>query len=69
MIKEIFMRKVFSITSISPFDLMRWGRDATYNKLSEEYNTLFNKNIEILEAELNFIKNELRVLILTSRQN
>ena len=63
------LKKVFDITSICPFDLIRWGRDASYDVFSEEYNKLFDKNIEILSADLSFIKNGLRVKILASRQN
>ncbi len=62
------MSKVFNVTDIAPFDLMRWGRDATYDVFSEEYNKRFDENIEILEAELSFIKNGIKVLIITSRK-
>jgi len=61
------MKKIFNVTSVSPFDLMRWGKDATYDKFSEEYNIRFNKDIEILEANTELIKNGVRVSILAYR--
>jgi len=61
--------KDFKVTNICPFDLMRWSRDATYDKLSEEYNRLFNKEIEILAADISFVKNGLKVVIRSCRQN
>ena len=62
------MCRVFNVTDIAPFDLMRWGKDATYDVFSEEYNKRFNTNIEILEAQLSFIKNGIKVSIITSRK-
>jgi len=59
------MQKIFEITNIAPFDLMRWGSDASYDYFSQEYNKQFNLDIEILEANTKFIKNGLEIIILT----
>ena len=65
--KDKKMVKKFNIKNISPFDLMRWGKDEFYNVASQEYYNQFGKWIEILEAHTSFIKDGVRVEIIAYR--
>lgn len=49
------MKTNFTITSIAPFDLLRWNKDTFYEVLEGEYFKQFGKWIEILEADLRFV--------------
>jgi Zn/Cd-binding protein ZinT len=60
----------FKMFNLCPFDLMRFTRDQFYENASCEYNkqqreryNADHKNIEILEANVEFIKNGLQVTI------
>ena len=57
------MRKVFIIRDVEMFDILRWGADKFYEYLDESYSKKFNKNIEILDANIQFIKNGLKIKI------
>lgn len=63
------MKKVFVIKGIDPFDLLRWEKDAFYDLLDQEYRRQFGKNIEIIEADLFFIKDGIKVKIITYEDN
>ena len=57
------MSKTFTVTNISPFDLMRVGKVAFYEILDHEYRKLFKKDIKILDADISFIKNGLKIKV------
>ena len=59
------MKKNFKIKNIVPFNLLRWEIDTFYSYLDQEYFSQFNICIEILEADLNFIKDGIEVKIIT----
>lgn len=61
--KNIIKKKIFIVKDICPFDLLRWEKDTFYNLLDQEYNKRFNTNIEILEADLYFVKDGIKVKI------
>ena len=62
------MKKVFIIQNIEMFDILRWGADKFYEFLDENYSKRFNKNIEILDANIQFIKNGLKIRIKDFRE-
>jgi len=55
------------VDEIEPFDLMRWSRDEFYNFLDGFYHKKFGVEVEVLEAEVSFIKNGLHVRVITLR--
>lgn len=57
------MKKVFTIQNVEMFDILRWGADRFYEYLDENYSKRFNKNIEILDANIQFINNGLKIRI------
>lgn len=57
------MKKVFTIQNVEMFDILRWGADKFYEYLDENYSKRFNKNIEILDANIQFINNGLKIRI------
>lgn len=59
------MKKVFKITGLVGFDLLRCSKDEFYLFLDQEYYKQFNKNIEILEADILLIKDGIKVNIIT----
>lgn len=59
------MKKTFIVNSICPFDLLRRSKDAFYELLDQEYYDKFDKQIEILEADLSFVKDGIKVKIIT----
>jgi len=59
------MKKVFKITNICPFDLLRWEKYSFYNYLDQVYLEKFGKEIEILEADLSFILDGVKCKIIT----
>ena len=62
------MKKIFKIKNLVAFDLLKVSKDEFYNLLDQEYKKQFNKNIEILEAEIELIKNGVQVRIITFKQ-
>lgn len=62
------MKTNFTITSIAPFDLLRWNKDTFYEVLEGEYFKQFGKWIEILEADLRFVNWGVKVKILTYKE-
>jgi len=63
------MNKTFIVTSLSPFDLLRWDKDSFYDILDQEYFEKFRIKIEILEANLSFVKNGIKVKIITFKND
>lgn len=59
------MKKIFTVNGIAPFDLFRLGKDGFYKYLDNFYERKFGKEIEILEAELTFIKDGIKIKIIT----
>ena len=59
------MKKVFVIKNVVPFDLLRFSKKEFYQILECEYFKQFDKWIEILEADLSFIKDGIKVKIIT----
>jgi len=62
------MKKIFKIKNVCPFDLLRWERDEFYKRLDQEYQAQFSLDIEILEAELFFIKDGIKIQIITFKK-
>lgn len=62
------MKKVFTIQNVEMFDILRWGADRFYEYLDENYSKRFNKNIEILDANIQFINNGLKIRIKDFRE-
>jgi hypothetical protein len=60
--------RTFNITSICPFDLLRWSKDEFYDVLDQEYNQQFHSNSTILEATLTFIEGGIAVSIITQKR-
>jgi hypothetical protein len=58
--------RYFYDREIAPFDLLRWDRDAYYERLNELYFKKFNRRVNILEARLTFIKDGLKIELLTA---
>jgi len=65
---ELPETKLDIVDEYSPFDLMRWGKDAFYESVDQYYNARYGTNIEILEAETTFIENGLHIKILAVRE-
>lgn len=63
------VKKNFKVTGLVGFDLLRFNKDEFYNLLDQEYKKQFNKDIEILEANILLIKNGVNVEILTFKIN
>jgi hypothetical protein len=61
------MEKRFIVQNIAPFDLMRWNKDEFYNFLDGECEKRFGVEVEVLEADLQFVKNGISVKIITKR--
>mgnify|MGYP003425174232 FL=1 len=59
------MKKVFKVTGLNGFDLLRFSKDEFYLYLDNEYYKQFNQNIEILEANILLIKNGIKIEIIT----
>ena len=59
------MKKVFKVTGLNGFDLLRISRDEFYLYLDQEYYKQFNTNIEILEANILLIKDGIKIEIIT----
>lgn len=59
------MKKVFKVTGLNGFDLLRFSKDEFYLYLDQEYYKQFNQNIEILEANILLIKNGIKIEIIT----
>ncbi len=63
------MRKVFKVTGLVGFDLLRYSKDEFYNLLDNEYKKQFGKHIEILEANIYLIKDAVKVQIITFKND
>ena len=59
------MKKVFKVTGLNGFDLLRISRDEFYLYLDQEYYRQFNQNIEILEANILLIRDGIKIEIIT----
>lgn len=59
------MKKLFKITGLNGFDLLRFSKDEFYLYLDQEYYKQFNQNIEILEANILLIKDGVKIEIIT----
>ena len=59
------MKKVFKVTGLNGFDLLRISRDEFYLYLDQEYYKQFNQNIEILEANILLIRDGIKIEIIT----
>ena len=59
------MKKVFKLTGLNGFDLLRFSKDEFYLYLDNEYYKQFNQNIEILEANILLIKDGIKIEIIT----
>ena len=59
------MKKVFKVTGLNGFDLLRFSKDEFYLYLDNEYYKQFNQNIEILEANILLIKDGIKIEIIT----
>lgn len=59
------MKKVFKVTGLDGFDLLRFSKDEFYLYLDQQYYKQFNKNIEILEANILLIKDGIKIEIIT----
>ena len=63
------MKKIFKIKNLVAFDLLRVTKDQFYDLLDQEYKKQFNKDIEIIEADINLIKDGVQVKITTFKQS
>ena len=63
------MRKVFKVTGLVGFDLLRYSKDEFYNLLDNEYKKQFGKHIEILEANIYLIKDGVKAQIITFKND
>ena len=59
------MKKIFKVTGLNGFDLLRISRDEFYLYLDQEYYRQFNQNIEILEANILLIRDGIKIEIIT----
>ena len=59
------MKKIFKVTGLNGFDLLRFSKDEFYLYLDQEYYKQFNQNIEILEANILLIRDGIKIEIIT----
>lgn len=59
------MKKIFNITGLVGFDLLRFSKDEFYNFIDQEYKKQFGKDIETLEAEIKLIKDGVKIKLMT----
>lgn len=63
------MKKIFNITGLVGFDLLRFLKDEFYNFIDQEYKKQFGKDIETLEAEIKLIKDGVKIKLLTFKDD
>lgn len=58
------MKKVFKVVGLDAFDLLKMEKDSFYSFLDQEYKKQFHKDIEIVEADIQLIKDGVKVTII-----